>query len=363
MISYIFGFEMSTKVKSFVVPAFACIGVLISAHWLRPPSVPLGEDIQKEIARIEAYKPEILLIGNSYLAAAVNFATLSRLTGRRSMVLKRPGSASACWYLLVKNVLRPARHIPQVLLVYFMDNDLTLPAFRTGGRDRSTRLEPLSTPDESVLEQLAYRQNKGMVFALLERCWPILAQREQIKKNIEQGVAGMALSLFQKDAWLAVEKTFNRVFADRRMNMVLFGQRQMEEESAKFAFRNQFDFPNQVRRSFLPHIIELARGKGCQLVMVRHRCRYHAEGIPESGSLKEYMAHLRDYLAERKIIFLDFSRERSISLKHFDSGDHFNGEQVGFTSLLSARLLPYLPPSAGLPLAPDHPAGAEEENN
>ena len=353
---------MRKKIRSFVLPAFACIAVLLAAHWLRPPFVPLGEDIQKEIARIEANKPEMILIGNSFLAAAVDADTLSRLTGRRCMMLKRPGSASACWYLLLKNVLRPARHVPQVVLVYFIDNDLTLPAFRTSGRDKSLRLEPLSTPDEGLLERLAYRQNKGMVFTLLERCWPMLSQREQIKKNVERGVEGLAFSLIQKTDSHSVGRTFNRVFADRRMNQVLFGQRHMKEEAAKFAFRNGFDFPGQVQRSFLPHIIQVVREKGCQLVLVRHRCRYHAEGIPESRPLQEYMSHLRDYLAERKIVFLDCSQEQSIRLQYFESGDHFDGEQAEFTPLLASRLLPCLPPSTGLPLAP-HPSAGEDEQS
>ena len=104
----------------------------------------MGGAIQEEVARIEAVRPDILLIGNSYLAAAVEPDGLSRKTGRRCMILKRPGSASACWYLMLKNVLLPARHVPQAVVIYFRDNELTLPAFHTGGRARATHLEPLS---------------------------------------------------------------------------------------------------------------------------------------------------------------------------------------------------------------------------
>ncbi len=333
-------------IRAFILPACACIGVWSGAHWLRPPFVPLGGDIQKEIAQLEERKPDILLIGNSYLAAAVNPEELSRLTGRKCMMMKHGGSATACWYLLVKNVLLPARHVPQVVLLYFRGYDLTMPAFHADGRFKRTLLEPLSTVHESLLEKLAYRENRGRVMTILERCWPMVAQHERIKINFEQGLQLMVLSLFQKADVRSVRQIFNRVFVDYRMNNVLLGQRQMAEEMDKVGSRSMRDFPEWEPRSFLPHIIRLVRDKGCRLILVRHRCRDDAMGISADGTMKKYMSYLRPYLAERGVVLLDFSQEKRIELKHFVRGDHFVGYKLGFESLLSSRLLPHLPPRA-----------------
>jgi hypothetical protein len=344
---------MSRRVSALVIPACACLGVWIGAHWLRPPFVPLGGDIHAEIARLEAVRPDILLIGNSYLAAAVEPDGLSRKTGRRCMLLKRGGSASACWYLMLKNVLLPARHVPQAVVLYFRDNELTLPAFHTGGRARATQIEPLSTPDEGLLEKLAIRESDGRVLTALKRFWPVVAQRERIKTHAELGLERLVLSLFQKSDARSVGRIFNYVFADFRMNKELLSRRQLAEEMATAASRSMFDFPGREPHSFLPEIIRMVRDKGSRLILVRQRCRYHARGIPEALPLGEYMAQLRSYLAGRGVAFLDFSQESRIELKHFLLGDHFDGELAGFNDLLSSRLLPLLP--AGAPREPSLP--------
>lgn len=341
---------MSRRVRAFILPASACLAVWIGAHWLRPPFVPLGGDIQEEIARIEAVRPDILLIGNSYLAAAVEPDGLSRKTGRKCMILKRPGSASACWYLMLKNVLLPARHVPQAVVIYFRDNELTLPAFHTGGRARATQIEPLSTPDEVLLEQLAIRESDGRVLTFLKLLWPVVAQRERIKTDGELKLQRLLLSLFQKTDTRSVGRIANHVFADFRMNKELLSRRQLAEEMATAASRSMFDFPQREPYSFLPEIIRMVREKGSRLILVRHRCRYHAMGIPDSRLLKEYVVQLRSYLDRRGIAMIDFSQEGSIELQDFLLGDHFDGELAGFNELLSSRLLPLLP--AGVPVDP-----------
>jgi hypothetical protein len=346
---------MSRRVRALVIPACACLVVWTGAHWLRPPFVPLGGDIQAEIARLEAVRPDILLIGNSYLAAAVEPDGLSRKTGRKCMILKRGGSASACWYLMLKNVLRPARHVPQAVVLYFRDNELTLPAFHTGGRARATQIEPLSTPDESLLEQLAIRESDGRVLTALKRLWPVVAQRERIKTNAELGLQRFVLSLFQKSDARSVGRIFNYVFADFRMNKELLSRRQLAEEMATAASRSMFDFSKGEPHSFLPEIIRLVREKGSRLILVRHRCRYHAMGISEARPLRAYMAQLRSYLAGRGVALLDFSQESRIELKHFLLGDHFDGELAGFNDLLSSRLLPLLPAGASRETSPPRP--------
>ena len=204
------------------------------------------------------------------------------------------------------------------------------------------------------MERLAFRESDGLVLTFLKRLWPVVAQRERIKTNGELGLQRLVLSIFQKTDARSVLKISNHVFADFRMNKELLSRRQLAEEMATAASRSMFDFSEREPHSFLPEIIRLVREKGSRLILVRHRCRYHAMGIPETGSLKEYMAQLRSYLAGRGVAILDFSQEGRIELKDFLLGDHFDGELAGFNDLLSSRLLPLLP--AGAPADPSSPS-------
>jgi hypothetical protein len=249
------------------------------------------------------------------------------------------------------------------VILYFRDNELTLPAFHTGGRARAAHIEPVSTSDESLLAKLAYQENAGWALTILERLWPVVAQRERIKTLSELGLQRLVLSLFQETDARSVGRLFNRVFADFRMNKELLGQRQLAEEMATAASRSMFDFSKSEPRSFLPDIIRLVREKGSRLILVRQRCRYHAMGIPEAGSLQEYIIQLRSYLARHGVVLLDFSQEKRIELKHFLLGDHFDGKLAGFIFLLASRLSPHLPPAAPaepLPPGPEPAAGMRD---
>ncbi len=350
---------MRRLLKSPILSVCAGLAVLIGAHWIPAPFVALGGDIPDEIGRIDAGKPDIVFIGNSYLDMAVEPKQLPRLAGLSGLSLMRGGSGTACWYLLIKNVLLPSRHVPRAVVLYFAGNQLTLPTYGTTDERRLTNLNPLSTADESLLAELAYRQSGSTAWgwSLVERAWPMAAQRGWIKRNSERELQRLTLSLFQKTGTRSVRKVFKRVFAERKMDPRLLGQRQHAEEKAQAAARDPYNFSAWIGRSFLPHLIRMARAKGSRLIVVRHRTRAHAAGVPDSERVKTYMAHLRSFLAKEEVGFIDFSQEARIELGHFDKGDHFVGSRSGFTALLLERLLPHLPPPAGQSPASAAPAG------
>ncbi len=66
--------------------------------------------------KIDAVRPGILLLGNSVLDWGVDEHLLGELLGTPVLKIGIGGSASAWWYLLVKNVLPAANHRPDVLV-------------------------------------------------------------------------------------------------------------------------------------------------------------------------------------------------------------------------------------------------------
>ena len=79
---------------------------------------------------------DIAMIGDSILRYSVDPARFSELTGLKVFKLDIPGSASAAWYLAIKNVFAAVPHKPRYVLVTFRDTILTVPGYRVNGIQR-----------------------------------------------------------------------------------------------------------------------------------------------------------------------------------------------------------------------------------
>jgi len=82
---------------------------------------------------IEANQPQIVLLGDSTLVLGVDPNALAEQTGKSVYEIGIPGSASALWYLILKNNIAPSAYQPEYLLVIFRDTILTAPGYRVHG--------------------------------------------------------------------------------------------------------------------------------------------------------------------------------------------------------------------------------------
>ncbi|MCP4709018.1 MAG: hypothetical protein GY869_10360 [Planctomycetes bacterium] len=133
----------------------------------RDPAIDLSQ-----IKKINSYQSEIILVGNSILDEAVNELYLSNLLQAQTQKFTWGGSATATWYLFLKNIIIPAQHKPKTVAFFFRDHFLTDPTFRTTGEYKET-VDEFAGPHEPLLDRLAYLDNMNPLFYHLYRYWPL----------------------------------------------------------------------------------------------------------------------------------------------------------------------------------------------
>ena len=135
----------------------------------------LSNEINKE-------KPDIILLGNSMLGNGVEQVMFEREIGQKSMVVWLGGSNSAWWYLVVKNVIAQSNFKPKYLVVFFRDNFLTLPHYRSKGRYRS-QIDKFATENEPVLDRVLYFNDVNFVSLLAQSYIPLFRSIDRIKEE------------------------------------------------------------------------------------------------------------------------------------------------------------------------------------
>jgi hypothetical protein len=137
-----------------------------------------------------------------------------------------------------------------------------------------------------------------------------------------------------------VHKAINRVFADNRLDKAQLTATQDAAESVEE--RDAFEFQPNLKKSFLPHIIELALDAEARLVFVRVKKRRDLEPGKEPEKLKRYISELSAYLKNQETPLIDFTHDPRLVEAHFGVGDHLNrtsGRRL-FTSMLAEALRP-----------------------
>ena len=311
----------------------ACSWVLAPASPHRTPRTPDAAAVQRLKQELAERRPAVLLLGNSILDEAVDEAGLQQQTGTSLMKLAPPGSASAVWFILMKNVIAvsdfdpPDAGRPLRVMIFFRDAFLTDPAFRTTGAEKRHQLDPYTTADEPLLDELAYEQQMNVLeFYLLSR-WNLYQQREAARTGLQSAV----MNAVSRDAGGA----FGRVFDDTNLDPQQVTALQLAAEADRDDSLRPF--AEQLPRSFLPHMVQLAHAANISLTFVRMPRRLPAQGHPDGARKLAYIADLREWLAANDCRFVDFSADPRLTLAHFGGGDHLSrdsGRPV-FTQMLA----------------------------
>lgn len=288
-------------------------------------------------ARIDAERPQVALLGNSMLGEGVDAEALALASGVPVLAVVQPGSASAWWYLAMKNGVGASAHRVPLTVLFFRDHFLTEPTFRVKGSYRAA-IDAMAEPDEPLLGRLAYGGSDETSARLLGE-W-----RAGTLAAVKHGAARVLLGLAPD----AADAALAHAFAAERLDPERAGRREQLAEATDAA--DTRDFAAAVKRSFLPEIVRLARQNGTRLVLVRVKRRRDAEQGPDPA-LARYSESLAGWLAERGVALVDFSHDERIRLEHFARGDHLSrdeGRRV-FTRLLVDALAPYTRTLAGAP--------------
>ena len=294
-----------------------------------------GSDLASRRAAIEQSQPELILIGNSLMRAAVDGEQFSALSGMRTLTATSNGSSSLWWYLYVKNVVAKARHKPQYVGIMFRDSMLTEPEFRVTGsyqkpiRQLMTSHEPLVRDlsfDDDVLDDI----NSPL-------SWVPRESRNWLNSKIEKRTANV-VRIREADARVALKT----VFAPEKMQQVTYDEFQLAYE--EIADPISFDFRSRVEESYLPAMLHILKQQGITPIFLRAKKRRDLDPTAEPPEVIAYIEDLKCYLSEHDAVLLDFTHDTRITEAHFGPGDHLS-HQSGrplFMQLLSEQMLPTL---------------------
>lgn len=331
----------STRYFYFLIIALMGFNIYIPLHYQTPYPSPLGPTFtprikDEHIKAIDANRPEFVLIGDSTLEEGVDQTLLTSELHEETYKLSVRGSATAAWYLVMKNVVMKSAHRPKYIVILFRDTMLTVPYFRTTGRYLEL-LDDYAGKNEPVLNELAFINQMNPVEKIMEQYLPLYGMRWDIRTGLEHRLRYMAPSIIncQKDcAEDAVHSIFGRELDTIALN-------QMIEDSVDSLYSpDEMNFDRHIDTSFLPVMIDLAEDNNTSLVFVRTGTLNFPTVESEPQALKNYINLLGAYLADHdNVYFLDLAYDERIDASFFVDSVHFNahGKEL-FTPILADEL-------------------------
>src|SRR5688572_1533320 len=136
---------------------------------------------------IEENQTEIVLVGDSTLVLGIDANQVAKQTNKSVYNIGIPGSASALWYLLLKNNIAESAYKPEYVLIIFRDSILTAPGYRVHG-SYFELLDEYARPNEPVLIEKSFINLMNPVEILAEKYFPLYALRSNIRKEIDANI-------------------------------------------------------------------------------------------------------------------------------------------------------------------------------
>jgi hypothetical protein len=287
------------------------------------------------VAKLNRRRPQIILIGNSMLGESVEQNRLSVLLKHPVATVWQGGMESAWWYLVVKNIILHLREKPELVGIFFRDYYLTMPRLRVSGNHKKI-IDDFCSPHEVFLDNLAYRQGRGIFNNLLQYI-PAYMQRNISKNAIDNWVKSLAGFFSGGVDSNQVANAISSIFAQHHLNDNLLHRRQVADEKDQEKGANKEFDPET---SFIPVIIQLCKAADIKLVFIRVKRRRDLQSGMQPPELLCYIKELKRYLRKERISLIDYTDNRHIVLEDFGKGDHLNRQsgRYKFTALLASDL-------------------------
>ena len=277
-----------------------------------------NQNALQEIKKLETEKPIVMLLGNSMLGEGIDNQQLNKYFEETISKFDIGGSATAVWYLMLKNFVFQATHQPKTLVIFFRDQFLTQPTYRTTG-DYKRKLFRYASKDEPLIASKVFGDLSNQTFGRL----PIYKYKTYFADDIDtllKQTVGQPLDI----EVTKLERMLNRSFSTEKMRLEdVTKSQQIAEEYSQFD-AEFFDFNKQLGRSLLPHIIEIVQENGVELIFVRVKKRCYADGKEQPANLVKYMSDLESYLNEKNITLIDYTDFSKLKPSHYVDGDHLN---------------------------------------
>jgi len=312
--------------------------------WPEEPGPRFDNGIRSAHTRvIQERGVKLVLVGDSVLEQGVDEAALSEALALPAHAIAVPGSTSAFWYLILKNVILQAEPRPATVVLLFRDTILTLPNFHVRG-GYINELDQFATAREEVVQERAYLNFMNPLEKAALSYLPLYRNGQQFKERTEERVRNLLPGVFFSCNAECVARADATVYHVENLRPEFVHEALAGDEDFLFT-RDAMDFDALIEESFLPEIIRIARENDVQLILVHERTQIFPSVEAEPKALRAYKQKLSEYLNANNIPLIDFSYDPRLPESYFVDILHMNAEgKALFTQLLAEALQPYLHP-------------------
>ncbi len=281
-------------------------------------------------------EPEIVLMGDSTLVLGIDPDSLAQQTGKSVYSIGIPGSASALWYLILKNNIAESAYKPKYVLVVFRDTILTAPGYRVHG-SYFELVDEYARRNEPLLIQNSFVNLMNPFEIAAEKYFPLYVARTNIRNGIDAQIRYFSPALFGCDR-NCTDYAMGDIFSGADLEPQALVNAVAAAEGYLYT-SDQMDFPAQLSRSYLPEMIRIAKENNIQIVFVRIKVESAGSRIENSTPMLSYLDSLANYLETENIPLLDFGSDPRLTHNLFRDSIHLNEQgQIVFTEMIADEL-------------------------
>ncbi|GAB4546073.1 MAG: hypothetical protein Fur002_20770 [Anaerolineales bacterium] len=284
-------------------------------------------------------QPEFVLLGDSVMHDGVDQAALSQMLGAEAYNIGIPGSGSAVWYLIFKNIVINAPVPPRSVVVLFRDTILTIPSFRTTGH-YFEGLDDYARAKEPLLVELAFVDPMSPAEKLAQQYLPLYSARWRLREAIDSALRYTAAATLGCST-RCVDDAMDSAFGKQALDAIAM-QQSIYDGGTLYAPENM-NFEKRVDNSFLPAMIHIAQSNNIELIFIRMKNMAYPQIEMEMPELRAYHRALESYLSTQDgVHYINLAHDERILDSYFIDQVHLSETgRVMFTQILANELKPF----------------------
>jgi hypothetical protein len=267
-------------------------------------------------------QPDLVLLGDSTLRWGIDGTRITEATGLKVEKIGIQGSASALWYLLIKNSIVQADHKPQAVVIFFRDTMLTDPGYRVTG-EYFYKIDEYGTDGDENLIKKAFVLPRNWLDRLLLKYLPVYAERFSIQDWINQWMQPVFAEAINNCDYSCTEYAKAEAFAFGRLNPQVY-YRDVDTAEAQLYTIDKMLFDRQYKRSFLPDIIRLCKRNGVKLILVGLQTSRYQSARDEPIMLQYYFSRLEKTLKDSGVDYIKWNYDNGITGVDYRDSIHLN---------------------------------------
>lgn len=336
------------------------IFVLLTPALIKGPyhKEPFFDDPIREIIK---ENPEFVFVGNSLVATRMDEQKLEQLTGKKVYLLKEGGTYSAIWYLKFKNYLVASGVKPKAVFFFFRMEELIIPD-RNIDRKFLASIQKVSHDDEPVMDYVL-NSNRTLKNRIEEYATNFYSIRV-ITPVLLDLMESIALTpIFKDDIRFILNRHFktnpNLMTDNEKQRYVTNRNLFVSQVNFTFSFESKnlrkrtpsnlnetekepirLEFSDDPHKSFVPHIVQLAKENDIPLVFIKIQTIPPADGnFHISKSNMKYLEDFEKYLADNNVFFYDLTGDPEITRDMYDDNVHIGAnDREKYTEIFYRRL-------------------------